>query len=105
MAKRYEDINGKNRPTASGKHQAAREFMEKKTASEQPDWGRIEDRLLWTVIQKVTVDDGAILFGYSRDGGAYTVKVYGGSEPWVTYAHSDAEITEFLIGLIEVYNG
>ena len=105
MAKDYGEIDGKNKRQSSSKHRAARELLSNRVASEQPDWGRIEDRLIWTVIQRVTTDDGAIMFGYSRDGGAYSILIYGGSDPWKNYFHSDAEVTEFLVELTEAYNG
>jgi len=105
MAKQYSEINGKNKPLNINKHQDARDVVNSHQASERPDWGRIEDRLIWTVIQRVTVDDGAILFGYSRDGGAYAITIYGSGDPWKNYHHSDAAVSEFLIELAEAYNG
>lgn len=104
MKKSYGEQNGRN-PSNSTKHEAVRARLTAKQTSEQPDWGRIEDRLLWTVIQRVTPDDGAIMFGYSRDGGAYSVRIYGAGDPYTSYFHSDAEITEFLIQLAEEYSG
>lgn len=102
--KQYGDQNGRN-GTGATKHEAIQARMAQKTVSEQPDWGRIEDRLLWTVIQRVTPDDGAIMFGYSRDGGAYSVRLYGAGEPFTSYFHRDSEVTEFLISLAEEYSG
>lgn len=102
--KKYGEQNGRN-STGATKHEAIRAKLAQKVETEQPDWGRIEDRLLWTVIQLVTPDDGAIMFGYSRDGGAYSVRIYGSGEPYTTYYHSDAEMTAFLIELVEAYRG
>lgn len=67
----------------------------------QPDWGRIDAQLIWAVVQRLTTDDGAVMFGYSRDGGAYQFKVYAGSEPLKKYCHSDSEMIDFLNYLLE----
>jgi hypothetical protein len=49
----------------------------------------------------LTADDGAVMFGYSRDGGAYSVKIYAGGEPLKGYFHRDEELIEFLIAALE----
>jgi hypothetical protein len=102
--KSYAEINGKNSP-AGGKGNRLREVLAAQQASTQPDWGRIDMELLWKVIQATTSDDGAVMFGYSRDGGAYSVKIYDGGEPMKEYFHRDEELIEFLLGILEVFNG
>jgi hypothetical protein len=66
------------------------------TKGEQPDWGRIDANLVWMTVQRLTQDDGAVMFGYSRDGGAYSIKVYAGGEPEKAYFHTDGELIDFL---------
>jgi hypothetical protein len=100
MAKRYEDINGKSSVAKSPKSKLAERFGQA-TRGEQPDWGRIDPELLWKLIQRCTADDGAVMFGYSRDGGAYSIKVYAGGEPEKAYMHSDAELVDFITYLLE----
>lgn len=100
MAKRYEDKNGVNRPGALAVSGVALKFQQK-NRGEQPDWGRIDPELLWKLIQRMTVDDGAVMFGYSRDGGAYSLKVYSGGEAEKAYFHTDAEILSFIGYLLE----
>lgn len=100
MAKRYGDQNGKNEPAKSAAKSKLERFAEAKRG-EQPDWGRIDPTLIWQFIQRMTVDDGAVMFGYSRDGGAYSIKVYAGDEPEKAYFHSDAEITDFMQYMLE----
>lgn len=101
MAKRqYGEQNGKN-PTSSSPGGKLTERFRQGTRGEQPDWGRIDPELLWKAIQRCTADDGAIMFGYSRDGGAYSLKVYDGGEPEKAYFHSDAEIIDFITFLLE----
>jgi len=105
MAKRtYEEMNhGKSAPADKGNR--LRQRMEAQAATNQPDWGRIDADLLWKVIQATTSDDGAIMFGYSRDGGAYSVKVYDGGDPMKEYFHRDEELIQFLYGVLEVFDG
>jgi len=100
MAKQYGDQNGKNPLRTAPTSGIAARFSQAKQG-EQPDWGRIDATLIWRVIQKCTEDDGAIMFGYSRDGGAYSVKVYAGGEPQKAYFHSDAEMVDFMVYLVE----
>lgn len=100
MAKRYEDINGKAGVSKGTKSKLSERFSQA-TRGEQPDWGRIEPELVWKLIQRCTQDDGAVMFGYSRDGGAYSLKVYAGGEPEKAYMHSDAELVDFITYLLE----
>lgn len=99
-AKRYGDQNGKNGPVGGVASKLAQRFAQGKQG-EQPDWGRIDPELLWRFIQRCTADDGAVMFGYSRDGGAYSIKVYAGGEPEKGYFHSDAELIDFMQYLME----
>jgi hypothetical protein len=98
--KQYGEQNGKNPSTVSSASSLTDRFRQGK-ATEQPDWGRMEPELLWRVIQRCTQDDGAVMFGYSRDGGAYSIKVYDGGEPEKAYFHTDAETIDFLQFLLE----
>ena len=98
--KQYGDQNGKNPTTGGGQGKLAERFRQG-TRGEQPDWGRIDPELLWKVIQRCTQDDGAVMFGYSRDGGAYSIKVYDGGEPEKAYFHTDVETIDFLTFLLE----
>lgn len=98
--KQYGEQNGKNPTPSSMASKLAARFREG-AQGEQPDWGRIDPELLWKVIQQCTADDGAVMFGYSKDGGAYSIKIYAGGEPEKAYFHKDAEMIDFLIYLLE----
>jgi len=98
--KMYGDQNGKNPATIANVGRLTERFRQG-TRGEQPDWGRLDPDLLWKVIQRCTQDDGAVMFGYSRDGGAYSIKVYDGGEPEKAYFHTDAEVVDFLSFLLE----
>lgn len=99
--KRYEDKNGKNNGTNGVRSKLAEKFNQA-SKGEQPDWGRIDPELIWKFIQACTSDDGAVMFGYSRDGGAYSLKVYAGGEPEKAYFHSDGDLIDFMTYLLEV---
>lgn len=106
MANRVNAVHhNESRTGKASKMSKAAQAAQGATNNGQPDWGRIEPQLIWQVIQACTRDDGAVLFGYSRDGGAYAVKVYEGGEQAKFYGNSDEEVTGFLIRMLELYNG
>jgi hypothetical protein len=59
---------------------------------EAPDWGRIDGEMLRTLTEHATRADGAVMLGYTRDGGAYSIKVYTDNDVSKFYAHTDAEL-------------
>lgn len=104
MAKgRYGDQNGRN-PSPAQQESIRRARLSSNAGSEQPNWGRINEQLVHAVITYVTPGDGAVRFGYSRDGGAYAVGIYGDGEPYTTYFHSDEEITQWLGEVVKEYS-
>jgi len=100
MAKRSMDNDGASR---NGKATGGRFSSRIQAAANnvQPDWGRIDAELLWKLIQACTENDGAVMFGYSRDGGAYSVKIYEDGEPNKIYCHNDGELIDTLTYLLE----
>ncbi len=79
-----------------GKSLAERLGAVQTQAAEMPDWGRIDGDVLRSFVEHVTRDDGAAMFGYTRDGGAYSIKVYAGGEPVKYFVHNDAEVYEVM---------
>lgn len=63
------------------------------------DWHGIDGDLLRTLIATVTSHGGAIRFGYSRDGGAYSVGVYGDGKPFTEHRGC----TEDIVGWLESF--
>ena len=100
MAKRYEDINGKTR-TAAEQRRAERKQREGSVGS--ADWANVNPQLLSAVVAAVTVGGGAIRFGYTRDGGAFSVGLYGGGEPTTDYIRPTEDIEGYLAGVLEDY--
>jgi len=72
----------------------------KSQSSEVPDWGRIDGDTIRSFVERATRDDGAVMLGYTRDGGAYSVKVYAGGDPIKYFVHSDAELYEVMQDVI-----
>ena len=67
------------------------------------DWDGSNAELLRSVIGTVTKGGGAIRFGYSRDGGAYSVGIYGDGEPFSEYLPGTADVDEWLTEIREDY--
>lgn len=82
-----------------GKAQDKQTKRKRRVAEIAADWGSADGDLLRCVIANITRDDGAIRFGYSRDGGAYSVGVYGDGEPYTEYLGGKEDIDEWLRGL------
>lgn len=68
------------------------------------DWGGIEPELLQCLIERVTAQDGAVRFGYSRDGGAYSVGIYGDGKPFTEFCPATGDVDTWLAGLVEDYS-
>lgn len=65
------------------------------------DWMSVNAELLVHAIATVSFTGGALRFGYTRDGGAYAVGVYGdGPEPYTDYIRPGEGVDEYLAELI-----
>jgi len=71
--------------------------------SQTADWGSAEPELLSELIQRITARDGAIRFGYTTDGGAYSVGIYGDGKPFTEFLPGTADVNDWLTGFIEDY--
>jgi hypothetical protein len=67
------------------------------------DWTECEGEVLRKAVAAVARMGGAVRLGYTRDGGAYAVGIYGDGEPFTEYVPPSDDITEFMKGLIEDY--
>ena len=63
------------------------------------DWGNAEPKLLASVIAGVTANGGAVRFGYSRDGGAYALGIYGDGDPFTEYFPATQDVDPWLEGV------
>jgi hypothetical protein len=71
------------------------------------DWASVNGELLAAVIGIVAKNGGALRFGYTRDGGAYSVGIYGdGEKPYTDYIRPTEDVEQYLRDLGERwYNG
>jgi len=95
MAKRYEDKNGK---TGGSTRRAARA-----NSRGIADWGNADPAILTATISRIAFTGGAIRFGYTADGGAYAIGIYGDGEPFTEYVPPSDDVDAYLQGLIDDY--
>lgn len=69
------------------------------------DWAAASATVLGELIQSVTAKGGAIRFGFTRDGGAYSVGFYYGDDRTTEYCRPSEDLDEFLEKWIEFYKG
>lgn len=67
------------------------------------DWGSVDGQLLSRAVAAVAKRGGALRLGYTRDGGAYAVGIYGDGEPFTEYIPPNDDLDLYLKGLIEDY--
>lgn len=65
------------------------------------DWTAVDGRWLAEAIAAVAARGGALRFGYTRDGGAYAVGVYGdGDKPYTDYIKPGESVEAYLEQLV-----
>lgn len=67
------------------------------------DWGGIQADVLRDSIAAAANAGGALRFGYTRDGGAYAVGIYGLGEPYTEYLRPGDDIEDFLKRLVAAF--
>jgi len=71
--------------------------------TEPCDYGACSPDRLQQAIASVTARGCAIQLGYTRDGGAYCIRIVGDGEPFNEYVRQTEDIDVYLAGLIEDY--
>lgn len=67
------------------------------------DWMAADETLLRRAIAAAALKGGALRFGYTRDGGAYAIGVYGSGDPFTEYLRPGEDIDAYLQSLIDDY--
>lgn len=67
------------------------------------DWASADATTIRTAIEKASIVGGAIRFGYSRDGGAYAIGIYGDGDPYTEFVRPSEDIDKILLDIIELY--
>ncbi len=74
-----------------------------KRSPEPADWGRVDAGILRSLVAVVAQTGCAIRLGYTRDGGAYALGIYGDGEPYTIYISPRDDLQEELVQLIEAF--
>lgn len=78
-----------------------RKFRSTGSSGGVADWATATDSLIKEVICAASIFDGAIRFGLSADGGAYSIGIYGDGAPYTTWVPCADDIDDTLRELIE----
>jgi len=65
------------------------------------DWAACDAMALQRAIATVAATGGALRLGYTRDGGAYAVGVYGDGDPYTEYVRPSEDISAYMMALAE----
>lgn len=68
------------------------------------DWSKADRATLQAAISAAAATGGALRFGYSRDGGAYAIGVYGDGEPYTDFVSGVDDIDDTLADYIDLFN-
>jgi hypothetical protein len=69
------------------------------------DWANASEHLVFQLVCCVAVEGGAVRYGYTRDGGAYSIGIYLGADSQTYYCNEKEGINEKLAELIEHFKG
>lgn len=74
-----------------------------KRGGEVADWHRADASLCVTAICAAAAQGGAIRFGYTSDGGAFAVGIYGDGAPYTEYIPPSGDINATLQDVIDLF--
>jgi len=69
------------------------------------NWALVDPEVLRYVVTVVASWGGALRLGYTRDGGAYSIGVYGDGEPYTEYLRPNENVEEYLQQLAIDFGG
>lgn len=67
------------------------------------DWSSVESDAIRDAISAAAFTGGALRFGYSRDGGAYAIGIYGDGEPYTEWIKPGESVEEILGEIRELF--
>jgi hypothetical protein len=67
------------------------------------DWTSADPEALRNAITAAAFVGGAVRFGYSRDGGAYAIGIYGDGEPYTEFVKPIEDIDITLVWIKELF--
>ena len=92
MAKRVDHHEDPN-PTRRNRHRSS--------GGGKTSWALANPELVMYAVMAVAQRGGALRLGYTRDGGAYAIGVYGDGEPYTDYVSPNEDINQYLRNLAE----
>lgn len=97
---------GKDRNPTERQYQAEQERKRGFTAKQTKgaaDWGSCDPEKLQAAVVAAGNIGGALRFGYTSDGGAYSIGIYGDGDPYTHYVRPDEDIDGTLRDLAEYF--
>jgi len=70
---------------------------------EAADWGAVNATAIRDAIAMVSIRGGALRFGYTSDGGAFAIGVYGDGDPYTEYLRPGESAEDYLAELTEAW--
>jgi len=67
--------------------------------SDAANWGDADSQKVLETIRRISEQHCAIQFGYTRDGGAFSIRIVGDGEPYNEYVRPTEDINLYLDGL------
>ncbi len=84
--------------------QAKRDARRSYGRAEVADWRSVDGEAIRDCICAAGMVNGAVRFGYTRDGGAYAIGLYGlGDQPFTTYVRPGENVDAVLREIAEDY--
>lgn len=78
-----------------------RERRQGKLSREVADWMAADATLLQRAVAAAGLKGGALRLGYTRDGGAYAIGIYGSGDPFTEFIRPSENINDYLQSLID----
>ena len=75
----------------------------RKAGASTADWESASAELLRKAIAAAAMAGGCLRLGYSRDGGAYSIGIYGDGEPYTEWVRPSEDVDETLEKIIELF--
>ncbi len=102
----YDNATGNGKSKKRGKRGSVRndrrlEAIGRRRTASKADWGGCESEKIQAVIVGIVDLSGAVTFGTSRDGGAYSVTLLLDGDKETLWFNGDAELTDELQAVIE----
>ncbi len=66
-------------------------------------WSGVSANAIANAISTAADHGGAIRFGYTRDGGAFAIGIYGLGDPYTEYLRPDDDVEGFLAQVQEAF--